>query len=336
MTDVTLSGNVDQFTGTAGNDAVIATDGTRSGADQLQGAGQLEADIIELRNAGNGIVDGQFAGTGGFEILEITDTITATIRLTLGANASAAFAFAGAGGGDPTFAPKAYINASNLTGLQKLILDASAWAEPAGTTDRGLRVSLGQGANDVRLTAFDDRVLVTESSFGANDRIDGGDGFDVLVVQDNAGTTFGDSLFATLTSVEMLRMGNFLPGSPSSGNFRLVLGASSQSAGIERIDSRLNDGQLTINAAARSQSLVIDGATGGDNVLATKGSDIVRGHGGNDELFGNLGNDTLNGGAGADRLDGGAGSDRMIGGAGNDTYFVDNIGDKVIEAATAA
>ena len=41
-----------------------------------------------------------------------------------------------------------------------------------------------------------------------------------------------------------------------------------------------------------------------------------------DRLFGNSGNDTLNGGAGADR---------MAGGAGNDRYFVNRIGDSVVE-----
>ena len=43
-------------------------------------------------------------------------------------------------------------------------------------------------------------------------------------------------------------------------------------------------------------------------------------------ITGNNGNDTLNGGAGADT---------MIGGLGNDSYFVDNAGDVVTEAASA-
>ena len=37
----------------------------------------------------------------------------------------------------------------------------------------------------------------------------------------------------------------------------------------------------------------------------------------------------------ANTLNGGAGADAMAGGAGNDTYVVDNIGDIVIEAASA-
>ncbi|MCA3675939.1 MAG: hypothetical protein INF05_13150 [Methylobacterium sp.] len=55
------------------------------------------------------------------------------------------------------------------------------------------------------------------------------------------------------------------------------------------------------------------------------------GLGGDDILNGGAGDDTLYGGAGNDILSGGAGADMMYGGAGNDTYFVDDIGDKVIE-----
>ncbi|HRX36377.1 MAG TPA: calcium-binding protein [Aestuariivirga sp.] len=43
--------------------------------------------------------------------------------------------------------------------------------------------------------------------------------------------------------------------------------------------------------------------------------------------------DTLEGLGGADILDGGAGADTMIGGAGDDTYYVDNVGDVVVEVA---
>ena len=50
-------------------------------------------------------------------------------------------------------------------------------------------------------------------------------------------------------------------------------------------------------------------------------------------LVGNAGNDTLVGGVGNDTINGGAGADSMAGGAGNDTYYVDNPGDVVTEAA---
>jgi Ca2+-binding RTX toxin-like protein len=48
-------------------------------------------------------------------------------------------------------------------------------------------------------------------------------------------------------------------------------------------------------------------------------------------LTGNDLDNMLVGNAGSDTLDGGKGADTMIGGTGNDTYYVDNIGDKVIE-----
>ncbi|WPX19053.1 calcium-binding protein [Pseudomonas sp. 10S4] len=51
----------------------------------------------------------------------------------------------------------------------------------------------------------------------------------------------------------------------------------------------------------------------------------------NNVLVGNSGNNVLSGGAGDDTLDGGVGADAMVGGDGIDTYYVDNVGDLVIE-----
>ncbi|HZH50590.1 MAG TPA: cadherin domain-containing protein [Microvirga sp.] len=48
-------------------------------------------------------------------------------------------------------------------------------------------------------------------------------------------------------------------------------------------------------------------------------------------LFGNGGNNLLDGGGGNDHLDGAAGADRMIGGAGDDFFYVDDLGDEVVE-----
>ncbi|WP_294393202.1 calcium-binding protein [uncultured Sphingomonas sp.] len=46
---------------------------------------------------------------------------------------------------------------------------------------------------------------------------------------------------------------------------------------------------------------------------------------------GNTANNTLTGGAGDDTLNGGTGADRMVGGKGDDTYYVDDLGDVVVE-----
>ncbi len=50
---------------------------------------------------------------------------------------------------------------------------------------------------------------------------------------------------------------------------------------------------------------------------------------------GNAGSNELVGNAGNNALDGGAGADTMSGGAGNDSYFVDSVGDRVLEAVGA-
>lgn len=52
---------------------------------------------------------------------------------------------------------------------------------------------------------------------------------------------------------------------------------------------------------------------------------------GNDTLNGGSGNDTLLGGVGNDTLNGSIGDDIMIGGLGGDTYYVDSLGDVIVE-----
>ncbi|MFJ7798405.1 matrixin family metalloprotease [Pseudomonas sp. NPDC096950] len=53
-------------------------------------------------------------------------------------------------------------------------------------------------------------------------------------------------------------------------------------------------------------------------------------------LNGNELNNVLTGNAGNNVLDGGVGADTMIGGAGNDNYYVDNVGDVIIENSASA
>ncbi|HEY7383936.1 MAG TPA: calcium-binding protein [Beijerinckiaceae bacterium] len=73
------------------------------------------------------------------------------------------------------------------------------------------------------------------------------------------------------------------------------------------------------------------GGTGNDLMFGGLGVDRLSGQDGNDRLFGDSGNDGLSGGNGNDSLNGGTGADHMAGGTGHDLYFVDNVGDRVVE-----
>ncbi|MCJ2035345.1 putative Ig domain-containing protein [Methylobacterium sp. J-068] len=94
-----------------------------------------------------------------------------------------------------------------------------------------------------------------------------------------------------------------------------VGGPASLSLKVTATDSGGLTASDTFDVAIAARNLVLTGTTG------------------NDTLTGGRGNDTLNGLAGNDVLDGGPGADTMTGGAGNDTYVVDNVGDRVVEAA---
>ena len=65
-------------------------------------------------------------------------------------------------------------------------------------------------------------------------------------------------------------------------------------------------------------------------------NNVLTGNASANVLNGRAGNDTLHGNAGNDSLDGWSGADLMDGGAGDDAYFIDNVGDRVVETLAGA
>ncbi|WP_280960123.1 calcium-binding protein [Enterovirga rhinocerotis] len=101
-----------------------------------------------------------------------------------------------------------------------------------------------------------------------------------------------------------------------------------------------NAGDVVVELAGEGMDQVrttLDNYVLGDNVenLFLMGSADLGGTGNelDNILMGNSGINVLWGGAGNDRLDGRAGVDALIGGTGNDTYYIDNLGDAMIEEA---
>lgn len=127
-------------------------------------------------------------------------------------------------------------------------------------------------------------------------------------------------------------------------------------AGDEGSHLLVFNGNNTIVGGAGDDT--ITGGTGNDSIIGGDGNDwlsfatfatpvtanlatgIVTGKetgrdsvSGVENILGGYGNDTLTGDDRANILDGGFGSDQLNGGKGDDVYIVDNVGDKIVEAA---
>ncbi|MBP2158785.1 MULTISPECIES: calcium-binding protein [Asticcacaulis] len=90
-------------------------------------------------------------------------------------------------------------------------------------------------------------------------------------------------------------------------------------------------GNDTIYAGGGNDTLW--GSAGTDFISGDAGDDIVDGGADNDTLYGLDGADNLIGSGGNDTLYGGTGADTMTGGTGNDAFYIDHLGDVVVEAA---
>jgi VCBS repeat-containing protein len=68
-------------------------------------------------------------------------------------------------------------------------------------------------------------------------------------------------------------------------------------------------------------------------IFGTDGNDTLVGSIASERIVGNGGDDVIRGLSGNDKLDGGAGNDILEGGVGDDSYYVDSVGDVVVENA---
>lgn len=207
------------------------------------------------------------------------------------------------------------------------------------------------------LSDFNDNVIGTDFgeaiyAYKGNDVVNAGGGDDVV-----DGGTGNDTLFGG-SGNDNLRGGadqDYLDGGTGNdlleggmGNDRYVVDAGDvvvEAAGAGTDTVMTNMAQYNLGANVENlEFFVVAGSgptqfVGIGNDLANRmtgvmGADQLYGGNGNDSLFGEGGSDSLFGGYGDDSMDGGLGADLMDGASGNDRYFVDNVGDQVIEPAS--
>jgi Ca2+-binding RTX toxin-like protein len=291
-----------------------------SGADYLVGRDDL-ADTI-MGNAGNDIL----IGGGGNDRLEGgagNDTING-------------------GSGEDT---ASYIDAPS--GVTVSLATGAAQATGGAGTDTliGIENLTGSSHND-SLTGNSAANLL-DGGAGA-DTLIGGDGSDTyyvdnvgdLVIETNAVLATGgdDTVYSSLAAytltanVETLRLvaTGAADGSGNSLNNTLYAGAGNNvldgGAGIDTVSYSLAAAAVTVSLASSAAQ-----ATGGSGSDTLVNIENLVGSAYADRLTGDGLANRLNGGAGNDTLNGGAGADTLIGGDGSDIYYVDNVGDSVVE-----
>ena len=211
---------------------------------------------------------------------------------------------------------------------------------PTGLTDTLLS---GTSSDDLIYGAQGNDTLY---GLAGNDYLDGGAGIDSLIggigndtyIVDNIGDVVvenaneGVDSIQTYFDVDLTSPTQFGGYLANVENFTLI-GSATLGTGNALGNSILGSGMAnTLDGGAGNDS--IDGGAANDSVVGGLGNDSLLGNVGNDTLDGGSGNDILDGGSGNDCLFGGVGADTMTGGIGNDSFYVDNAGDVVTEAAS--
>ncbi len=158
---------------------------------------------------------------------------------------------------------------------------------------------------------------------GGDDSLEGGLGNDWLSGGDGSDTAYYGN-YATAVVVDLAAGTATGQGTDTLVSIENVTGSQGNSTLLG------SDGDNSITGGGGNDTL--DGRNGADNLNGRWGNDTLKGGAGNDMLKGDLGIDNLNGGTGNDTLNGGKGADTMAGGSGDDIFYVDNIGDIVIES----
>ena len=326
-------------TGNASANTLVGTSGNNvldggAGADTLMGG--LGDDTYVVDAAGDVVVENAAGGT---------DMVRSTITYTLGANIE-----------NLVLIGAAYTNGTGNALDNTLIGNAGKNILNGGDGKDSL--DGGHGA-DTMIGGADNDTYYVDNAGDVVTELTGG-GIDTVIA--SLTFTLGDNVEKlTLTGKGNIAgagnaVGNVLVG--NDGNNKL-----SGLAGNDTLSGGLGDDILDGGKGAD----VMKGGAGDDRYYVENSSDVIteysgQGHdtvittlnyalGANVEdliqvgthdyyasgnaldnhLTGNIGNNLFHGGDGNDVIDGGKGADKMYGGLGKDTFYVDNVGDVVVE-----
>jgi Ca2+-binding RTX toxin-like protein len=170
-------------------------------------------------------------------------------------------------------------------------------------------VYLDAGGNDTVKTGSGTDTLFGYGAITADDRLDGGDGFDALVLSGDysSGLTFHPNTIQHIEQVDLW--------SAPGNSYKLVF--NDANIGVDGV-MWVYGGGLT-----SSEKMIIDSSDETDGAFRMDGgaaNDKLTGGAGDDTLYGQAGKDTLIGGAGDDLLAGGSGQDTLSGGTGGDLF----------------
>jgi Ca2+-binding RTX toxin-like protein len=314
------NGGDDTASGGAGGDSFHFQDGLGAG-DVIDGGTNF--DFISL--------DGDYAAG-----LLITGAMLSSIEaINLYADHDAAFTIAD----DLLAAPDTFdVLVRSAGGAGHISFDASAetdagWAMSGGVSDDTFiggamadefdleRADTGgQGGIDVIAGGGGDDLIHFDGNLTRDDQVDGGDGFDELVLEGD----FSGGLVlraATVTTVELLTLNSGYSYDLTVGNPNVRAdGFTVDGSGLAATD------RLTYDGAAESASdVVVLCGDAADIVILGAGDDSVTGGLGADSMVGGAGDDTLSGNEGRDTLEGGLGADRIFGDKAATTFVYQGV-----------
>lgn len=317
--------------GSAGNDSLVGT----SGDDELHG---LQGDDALDGGDGNDILDGgtgadTMTGGAGDDSYYVDDSGDVVVEDEWG-------------GWDDVRLSGSYLDIS-ASWVESVVVSYSGGATVIGGA--GLNWMDGGTGNDWFEGGGGNDML--SGNFG-NDRLDGGDGDDELDGGMGSDTMIGGN---GNDSYRVQQSGDVVTEAANAGIDTVLLHLLSYTlpANVENLDARYaSGGTITITGNALNNFIImgfgpvsVNGGAGNDTASYQSNGAVTVDlttwvHGGAaaddtltgiENLTGSSGDDVLRGTGTTNILDGALGADTLVGRAGTDIYYVDDVGDIVVE-----